>query len=76
MIDPQQLHRDGYILLRNAIPAEWLEELRAAFETGVKPSDQWPVPRGADWRHALLDQVRPAPLMHQAVYPAGAKGQA
>ena len=55
MIDRQQLHRDGYALLRGAIPAEWLDELRAAFDTGVKPSDRWPVPRGADWRHSLLD---------------------
>jgi ectoine hydroxylase-related dioxygenase (phytanoyl-CoA dioxygenase family) len=32
-----------------------LYALRAAFDAGVKPSDQWPVPRGADWRHSLLD---------------------
>ena len=55
MIDREQLHRDGYALLRGAIPAEWLDNLRAAFDTGVKPSDRWPVPRGADWRHSLLD---------------------
>lgn len=55
MIDPKQIQRDGFALLRGAIPAEWLEELRAAFEAGVKPSDQWPVPRGADWRHSWLD---------------------
>ncbi len=55
MIDREQLHRDGYILLRQAIRTEWLDELRTAFETNVKPSDQWPVPRGTDWRHSLLD---------------------
>jgi ectoine hydroxylase-related dioxygenase (phytanoyl-CoA dioxygenase family) len=55
MIDREQLHRDGYALLRRAIPAEWLDNLRAAFDTGVKPSDRWPVPRGHDWRHSLLD---------------------
>lgn len=55
MIDHEQLHRDGYVLLRNAIPADWLPGLRAVFDAGVKPSDQWPVPRGAGWRHALLD---------------------
>jgi len=55
MIDREQLHRDGYVLLRQAIPADWLDDLRAAFDAGVKPSDQWPVPRGADWRHSLLD---------------------
>ncbi len=55
MMDYERLHEDGYILLRGAIPAEWLEELRAAFDRGVKPSDQWPTPRGRDWRHALVD---------------------
>ncbi len=53
----KQLHRDGYALLRGAIPSEWLGELRMAFDIGVKPNDQWTVPRGADWRHALLDLV-------------------
>lgn len=52
---PQQIHRDGYALLRGAIPAQWLGELQHEFDTGVKANDQWPVPRGADWRHSLLD---------------------
>ncbi len=55
MTDREQLHRDGFALLRRTIPAEWLDELRAAFDAGVKPSDRWPVPRGWDWRHSLLD---------------------
>lgn len=55
MIDRAILHRDGYALLSGAIPADWLDGLRAAFDCNVKPSDQWPVPRGADWHHALLD---------------------
>lgn len=55
MLDREQLYRDGYALLRQAIPAEWLGDLRAAFNAGVRPSEQWPVPRGADWRHSLLD---------------------
>lgn len=55
MIDREQLHRDGYALLRRAIPAEWLGDLRAAFDAGVKPSDQWPVQRSVEWRHSLLD---------------------
>ena len=55
MTDREQLHRDGYVLLRRAIPAEWLGDLRAAFDAGVMPSDHWPVPRGMDWRHSLLD---------------------
>lgn len=49
------LNQDGYALLRGAIPLDWLDELRDAFDAGVKPSDQWPIPRGADWRHSSLD---------------------
>ncbi|MBV6748844.1 phytanoyl-CoA dioxygenase family protein [Pseudomonas chlororaphis] len=55
MTDREQLHREGYVLLRGAIPTEWLDDLRAVFDAGVKPSDQWPVPRGMDCRHSLLD---------------------
>ncbi|MBW8850318.1 MAG: phytanoyl-CoA dioxygenase family protein [Xanthomonadales bacterium] len=55
MIDPARLQRDGYALLRGAIPADWLVPLRAAFDAGVTPSDRWPVPRGPDWRHSMLD---------------------
>ncbi|HOZ05779.1 MAG TPA: hypothetical protein PLS60_10375, partial [Arenimonas sp.] len=51
----EQLHRDGYTLLRGAIPSQWIDELCQTFDEGVKPGDQWPVPRGADWRHSLLD---------------------
>ena len=53
--DAAALGRDGYLLLRGAVPREWLEPLRAAFDTNILPSDQWPVPRGHDWMHALLD---------------------
>ena len=49
------LNQDGYVLLPGAIPTEWLDDLRATFDAGVKPSAQWPVPRGNDWRHSLLD---------------------
>lgn len=55
MIDRQRLHRDGYALLQRAVPAEWLDGLRDTFDAGVMPSDRWPVPRGADWRHSQLD---------------------
>lgn len=55
MADREQLHRDGYTLLRQAIPTEWLADLRAVFDSGVRPSDQWPVPRGMDWRYSMLD---------------------
>ncbi|WP_430309491.1 phytanoyl-CoA dioxygenase family protein [Pseudomonas sp. PONIH3] len=51
----QQLHQAGYALLRQAIPTQWLDELRRLFEAGVKPSEDWPVPRARDWRHAQLD---------------------
>lgn len=53
MTDHEQLHRDGYVLLRGAIPADWIDPLRAAFDAGE--TADWPVPRGRDWRHSLLD---------------------
>lgn len=55
MIDREQLHRDGYALLRGAIPPEWLDDLRRTFDEGVTPSERWAVPRGPGWRHSLLD---------------------
>ncbi len=51
----EQLHRDGYLLLRQAIPADWLDALRDAFDAGSRPSHEWPLPRRADWLHSLLD---------------------
>jgi len=51
----RQLDQNGYALLRRAVPAAWLAELRNTFDTGIKPSSEWPVPRGTDWRHSLLD---------------------
>lgn len=51
----EQLHREGYVLLRQVIPAGWLADLRTVFDAQVKPSEQWPVPRGWDWRHSMLD---------------------
>lgn len=55
MLDHASLHRDGYTVLRGAIPADWLPALRTAFDAGVQPSDRWAVPRGPGWRHSLLD---------------------
>lgn len=49
------LDRDGYLLLRGAVPEAWREVLRAAFDAGVGTGDQWASPRGRDWRHALVD---------------------
>ncbi|WP_211252126.1 phytanoyl-CoA dioxygenase family protein [Arenimonas metalli] len=53
--DRDALERDGFVLLRGAIPAEAIPGLQATFDAGVLPNHDWPVPRGADWRHALLD---------------------
>lgn len=53
--DARRLDDDGFLLLRGAVPTDWTESLRAAFEAGERPSHAWPVPRGHDWRHALLD---------------------
>lgn len=55
MIDRTTLHRNGYAHLRGAIPENWLDALRMAFDACAKPSDQWPVPREASWRYSLLD---------------------
>ncbi|HEX3917737.1 MAG TPA: phytanoyl-CoA dioxygenase family protein [Caulobacteraceae bacterium] len=49
------IETDGYLMLRGAIPADWIAPLQAAFEAGERASDAWPVPRGRDWRHALVD---------------------
>jgi Phytanoyl-CoA dioxygenase (PhyH) len=53
--DATRLSEQGYLLLRGAVPAGWIGPLCDAFEAGALPSDRWPVPRGADWRHSLLD---------------------
>jgi hypothetical protein len=67
-----QLDARGCVLLRGAIPAGWIGPLRDAFEAGA--SESWPVPRGADWRHARLDldptvqQVCRLPIVLAAVH--------
>ena len=72
--DGQRLDDQGYLLLRGAIPTAWIEPLRDAFEAGALPFEMWPVPRGADWRHAQLDldatvqQVCRLPVMLAAVH--------
>jgi hypothetical protein len=72
--DARLLDDQGYLLLRGAIPAAWIGPLRDAFEAGALPSEKWPVPRGADWRHSLLEldataqQVCRLPIMLTAVY--------
>ena len=57
-LEPAQaaaLDRDGYLLLRAAVPELLREPLRAAFDAGVGTPDQWTAPRGPGWRHALVD---------------------
>jgi len=72
--DARLLDDQGYLLLRGAIPAVWIEPLRCAFEAGAMPSEKWPVPRGRDWRHSLLDldatvqRVCRLPIMLAAVH--------
>jgi hypothetical protein len=53
--DARRLDDEGFLLLRGLIPTDLIEPLRAAFEAGELQSDKWPIPRGGDWRHALLD---------------------
>lgn len=68
------LDEQGYLLLRGAIPEGSIGPLRDAFEAGASPSVTWPVPRGPDWRHSLLDldptvqQVCRLPIMLAAVH--------
>jgi hypothetical protein len=68
------LDDQGYLMLRGAIPAGWIASLREAFEAGARPSESWPVPRGTDWRHSLLDldatvqRVCRLPIMLAAAY--------
>ncbi len=46
---------DGYIVLRGVHDAAECEGLRTLFERTYLPSDQWPAPRSASVRHAMLD---------------------
>jgi hypothetical protein len=72
--DAAQLDEQGFLLLRGAIPTSWIGPLRDTFEAGARPSELWPVPRGADWRHSLVDldatvqRVCRLPLMLAAVH--------
>ncbi|MEI9992910.1 MAG: phytanoyl-CoA dioxygenase family protein [Rhizomicrobium sp.] len=49
------LDEDGYVVLRGAIPAGLLDDLRARFEVLFLAADKWPAPREAGTRHAMLD---------------------
>lgn len=49
------LDRDGCMVLTGVIPADWIAPLRSAFEAGYRPPGEWPVPRGPEFRHAMVD---------------------
>lgn len=78
-VDPLPAHlsaaldRDGYLMLRGAVPEAWRESMRQAFDAGVGTPEQWAAPRGPGWRHALVDldpvvqQACRAPLLLAAV---------
>jgi len=51
--DAERLDADGYLLLRGLASAADVEAMRRAFDDGE--TADWPAPRGADWRHALVD---------------------
>lgn len=54
-MDLDALDTQGFVLLRGAVPPEDVAKLRQAFDEGVIPSSDWPVPRSSEWRHAQLD---------------------
>jgi hypothetical protein len=69
--DARLLDDQGYLLLRVAIPAAWIGPLRDAFEAGALPSEKWPVPRSADWRHSLLEQMAKDPCVAGRAHGSG-----
>jgi ectoine hydroxylase-related dioxygenase (phytanoyl-CoA dioxygenase family) len=55
-LPPEQAARldaDGYLLLPAVASAAEVAAMRAAFDAGETAA--WPAPRGADWRHAMVD---------------------
>lgn len=68
------LDAQGFLLVRGGIPADWIAPLQTAFDAGELASDQWPVPRGGDWRHAQVDtdphvqRLCRLPVLIEAVY--------
>ena len=70
MIDHEQLHRDGYALLRGAIPAQWLDDLRAAFDAASSSGEAPVLLTSGGIRghvHAIVERIRPGtPVLAQA----------
>jgi ectoine hydroxylase-related dioxygenase (phytanoyl-CoA dioxygenase family) len=59
----EALDREGYVVFRRAIPAEWIEPLRQTFERLDTPSEGWTAPREPGTRHAMLEDD---PLVRRA----------
>jgi dTDP-4-amino-4,6-dideoxygalactose transaminase len=49
------LDRDGYLLLRGAVPEAWRGALRDAFDAATEHPTNGPRRVGHGWRHALVD---------------------
>lgn len=58
--DAMALDRDGYVILKGAIPADCLEPLRKTFEDAILAGDKWPAPREGGTRHAWLEDSEAA----------------
>jgi len=54
--DRDALDRDGYLILRGVFDGAQSATLTETFEHLFVPSHQWPMPRGWDTRHAMLNE--------------------
>jgi hypothetical protein len=54
--ESEALDRDGCVMLRGLIAADRIAPLRERFERAVRPHDEWPYPRDAGMRYAMLDK--------------------
>jgi hypothetical protein len=50
------LDRDGCVMLRGLIAVDRIASLRERFERAVRPHEEWPYPRDAGMRYAMLDK--------------------
>lgn len=53
--EQEQLHSNGFALLSQAVPQDWLPDLCASFDSNIAESALWPVPRASSWNHAMVD---------------------
>ena len=49
------LDHDGFVVLRGVFDDALCDRLREIFERRYLPSDRWPMPRGHDTRHSMLN---------------------